>query len=67
MEFADHILNINFGNKFHHQNGPNQHQHVHKPKSQHYQFRTFQISRTSSIKYLEEDCGGCGLNNKGLI
>ena len=28
----DTIVNINFGNIFHHQNGPNQHQHVYKIK-----------------------------------
>ena len=68
------ILNRDFGNKFQHQNGPNQLQHIHKNTSQQYQQRntikqyqprSYQIPRTSSIKFLKEDCIVCVINNKG--
>ena len=49
----DSIVNRNFGNTFHHQNGPNQGQRVHKNTSQQYQFISYQIKSTSSIPYLK--------------
>ena len=60
------IANRNFGNTFHHQNGPNQRQHIHKNTSQQCQSRSYQIPSTSSITYPKEDCIGFGLNNKVL-
>ena len=60
------IANQNFGNTFHHHNGPNQHQHIHKNTSQQCQSRSYQIPSTSSITYPKEDCIGFGLNNKVL-
>ena len=59
------IVNQNFGNTFQHQNGPNQRQYIqkntsqqyqHKNTSQQYQLISYQISRTSSVTYLKEDC-----------
>ena len=50
----DPIVNRNFGNTFHHQNGPNQCQYVHKNTSQQYQYRSYQIPKTLSIPYLNE-------------
>ena len=40
---VDPIFNRDFGNNFHHQNGPNQHQHVHKPTGRQYQYISFCI------------------------
>ena len=69
------IVNRDFGNTFHHQNGPNQLQHIykntgqnyqHKNTSQQYQPRYYQIPSTSSIPYLKIDCLGSGINNKGV-
>ena len=60
------IVNQYFGNTFNHQNGRNQQQHTHKNTSKQYQPISYQITRTSPIKYLEEDCLGWGLNKKGM-
>ena len=63
----DPIFNRNFGNIFHHQDGPKQQQqHAHKNTFQWYQYRSYQIPSTSSITYLNQDCRSCGLNNKGV-
>ena len=43
----DPIFNIHFGNTFHHRNGKNQRQHIHKNTSKQYQYITYQIPRTS--------------------
>ena len=50
------IVNINFGNKFHHQNGPNQRQHIHKNTSQQYQYIPYQRPRNSQVTQLKENC-----------
>ena len=41
------IVNRNFVNTFHHHNGPNKHQCVHKNTSQYYQLISYQRPRTS--------------------
>ena len=38
---SEHILNRNFGNTFHNNNGSNQIKHVHKHTGQQYQSRPF--------------------------
>ena len=60
------IVKRNFGNIFHHWNGPNKRQHIHKNTSQQYRPISYQIPRNSSVTYPKEDCLGCGLNNKGM-
>ena len=62
----DPIANINSVNTFHHQNGPNQRQRVHKNTIQHHQSIFYQIPRTSLIPHLKEDYNSCVLNNKGV-
>ena len=58
------IVNRSFGNTFHHQNGPNQIQHLHKQTSQHYKYIPFKISMNFSHPYLKEKIIGCRLGNK---
>ena len=41
------IVNWNIGNKFHHHNVTNKHQHIYKNTSQHYKPISYQIPRTS--------------------
>ena len=41
----DPIFNRNVGNIFHHQNGPNQRQHIHKKNSHEYNSIPYQIPR----------------------
>ena len=59
------IFSRNFGNNFHHKNGTNQCQNVHKPTGQQYQYLSIYTPITSSITHLKEDCHGCGLNING--
>ena len=47
------IVSRNFGNAFHTQNFPNQHQYVHKHIGQKYQPIYFQISNNFSPTYLK--------------
>ena len=61
------IVNRNFGNTFHFNNGKNWHQYLHKHTSQLYQYISFQISRNFSPPYLKEKCFGCGIGNKEMI
>ena len=59
------IGNRNFGNIFHHQNGPNQCQHriiIKLVKS--INPDPFKIPRTSSIPCRKQNCLGCGISNK---
>ena len=60
------IVNLHFGNTFHHHNVPNQRQHIHLKTIQKYQSRPYQRPRTSPIPYLKVGCLGCGINNKGV-
>ena len=58
------ILNIKLGNKFHHNNGPNQRKNLHKHTDQQYQSIPFQISSKVSPTYLKEKHFERGLDNK---
>ena len=49
------IANRNFGNIFHHNNGNNQFQYVHKHTGQQYQCRPLQISKNFSPPYIKEN------------
>ena len=60
------IVNINFDNIFHRQNGPNQCQHVYKTTVQQYQSISFQISSKLSISCLQKKRFGCGMYNKKM-
>ena len=46
------IVNKNYGNTFHHQNIPNQLQHIHKHTGQQYQHTSFKISKNLSPSHL---------------
>ena len=48
------IFNRNFGNTFHHHNGPNHCQRANKHTYQHYQPRPLQISKNVSPRYPKE-------------
>ena len=60
----DHSFNKNFGNKFHQQNGPNQHQQPHKHTGQLCQCRSFKRSRNISPLFQKESVFEYGLENK---
>ena len=51
--------------QYHHKNTGQQPQHINT--SPHYQPRSFQRTRTSSIPYMKENFLGCVINNKGVI
>ena len=48
------IVNRKYGNTFHHQNGPNQRQCVHKPAVKQYKSISVQITGKSSSIYLSK-------------
>ena len=58
------IVDRNFGNKFQHQNGPNQRQRIQKITSQQYKPISYQIPSTPPTPYLEKDCIGFVINHK---
>ena len=58
------IVNKNFDNTFHRQNGPKQRQHVHNHTGQKCQLISFQISSNSSPTYLKESFLGFVIDNK---